>query len=247
MKDAFKVIPVSTLIVIYLFICGILYLIGFWGTFKFDVFSFISIYDVPKNFVFPLLVSQGFFVLTLITGGISNLNDDRESIRNFVSIKQEWSLQKKLLIGILTAIKLWLIALVMGLYYLKIKFGADVMFWSISTILISYYLIHQFVNIKMLKENILSKTVRSYIAHALIFFPLSCFSIGKITSLEIYNNQHYKLVKYIDMNSSLVTDSNIQIKFLGYISDFWVTSSLDNEHIYIYNKSAMSGIELVTK
>lgn len=111
-NDFLKNIPVTTILLTYLFICGILYLIGFWSTFNIDVFSLISIYDIPKNFAFPLLVSQGFFALYAVTGNIINLNDDREDIGQFIVIKKEWNPNKRILLSFLTSINLWVISII---------------------------------------------------------------------------------------------------------------------------------------
>jgi len=247
MKEILKVIPISTLVLVYLFVCGVLYLIGFWSTFSVNVFSLISIYDIPKNFVFPLLISQGFFVITFITGGIANLNDDREDIRHFVTINPNWSLKKTLIIGVLSLIDLWLIIFTSVLYFVFKRDQTIAIFWSLSSITVAYYLLHQFVNIKELKEIIKSKTVRAYVGHVLIFLPISCFSIGKVTSLQIYNNEENKYVRLITTIPSLESEANTQYKFLGYVSEQVIISSFDNKHIFIYNKTDVNGIELISK
>lgn len=245
MKEIIKTIPISTFLLTYLFVCGVLYLIGYWGTFNIDAFSLISIYDIPKNFVFPLLISQGFFVITFVTGGVTNFNDDREDIRHFITINPAWEYWKKFVFGILSLINLWLIVIVGILYYYIKNPYTDSTFWSLSSILVAYYLLHRFVNLKTLKDNVKSKLLRSYIGHFIVFLPISCFSTGKVTSLKIYHNKENKYVKIISTSkTSMIADTTIT-KFLGFISDQVIVSSLDNKKTYIFNKTSIDGIELI--
>jgi hypothetical protein len=108
----------------------------------------------------------------------------------------------------------------------------------------AYYLLHQFVNIQEYKDLIKLRTLRTYIAHILIFFPISCFSTGKISSLRIYNNKEIKRIKMYNATNTPAASDTTSFKFLGFISDNFVYSTLDNKKTYILNKNSVDGIIL---
>ncbi|MFC6877682.1 hypothetical protein ACFQFB_11205 [Flavobacterium myungsuense] len=132
----------------YLFVCGSLYLIGFWSTFDINVFSLISIYDIPKNFVYPLMISQAYFVVNMITGQYflhSYLNNDSENKDFFVEINEDWSHKKKVFISIISSIPLWII-LVTGLLSIFIEnHSQSIFYWEIVCLIFSYYLLTRWV------------------------------------------------------------------------------------------------------
>jgi hypothetical protein len=249
MKDIIKYIPISTILLTYLFVCGSLYLIGFWSTFDINVFSFISIYDIPKNFVYPLMISQAYFVVNMVTGQYilhsSYLNNDSENIDFFVDINEEWSHKKKVLIGAISSIPLWII-LVTGLLSIFIEnHTKSEFYWTIVCLIFSYYLLYRFVNLPFVKSKISNVLLRYYIGHFLTFFPIACFSNGKTDSLKIYLNQEKQYFDIIDTkNKTQINDPNC-LKFLGFVSDKYIYSSLDNHKIYILNKEECNGIEII--
>lgn len=245
-NDFLKNIPVTTILLTYLFICGILYLIGFWSTFNIDVFSLISIYDIPKNFAFPLLVSQGFFALYAVTGNIINLNDDREDIGQFIVIKKEWNPNKRILLSFLTSINLWVISIIFLMIIYLPDYKNNDLFWSATSLIIAYYLLHQFINHNTVKSKIKGNLLRYFVGHFLIFFPISCLSTGKITSLRIFHNTENRYVNIINIKNAPAIKDTTRIKLLGFISDRIIYSTLDNKKTYILNKESCDGI-LLTK
>lgn len=239
-------IPIAILLLIYLFVCGILYLIGFWSTFDVDVFSLISIYDIPKSFAFPLLVTQGFFVLNIISGNIIHFNDDRDDKTKFVSIKPEWGTFRKVLCN-LTTINL-VIAAAISLMATTIPDHLNSqVFWSISSLLTAYYFLHKFVNLEIVKNNFNNKLVRFFIGHFLIFLPISCFSTGKLSSLSIRQNSDIKYIKIISTKNASIDTDTTSFKLLGFISDKILYGTLDNKKIYILNKDSYEAVILTKK
>ncbi len=234
MKDFIKIIPITTLILIYLFICGSLYLIGFWSTFEIDIFSIISIYDIPKSFVFPLLVSQGAYLLNYLTSGVLDLNDERENKNFFITMNEGLPLWKKLPLVAITSIRMWLIYIVGGMTLLIKRPYTNSAYWAISSFAIVYFLLHQFVNIEWLKREIPSSKMRAYLGHLIIFLPISCFSIAKIKSLEIYNNKCD--IHFVTNLPKPSCDSISKLKLLGFAGDIIVVSTEDNKNVFFFNK-----------
>ncbi len=245
MKDILLKLPLSTVLVTYLFICGLLYLIGFWGTFNIDVFNLITIYDIPKSFVFPLLISQGFFSIQFFTGAVMNLNDDREDIGSIVKIKDEWPFWRQALTRVISNTSiLTTIVFLLSSIFLENRFHNE-LFWLINSLTVGYFLLHRFVNIKELKLLVKSSILRSYIGHMLIVFPITCFSTGKITSLKVYNNQNIVNIRSITDNTVGFGSDSISVKFLGFISENFIYSTLDNKKTYIINKNSVDGVILI--
>ncbi|MET3128333.1 hypothetical protein ABID42_003452 [Arcicella rosea] len=243
-NETLKNIPLTTILLTYLFVCGILYLIGYWSTFDIDVFSLISIYDIPKSFAFPLLISQGFFVLNVITGNTINLNDDREDISHFITLKKEWGNFKRIPLGMLTSINLWLTAILCGMIVYIPNYKENEIFWIISSFVVAYYLLHRFINHGIVKNKIKNRVARYFVGHFLIFFPISCLSTGKLTSLKILHNRESKYVSIVNIKSAVITSDTTRLKLLGFISDRIIYSTLDNKKIFIINKESCDGIIL---
>jgi len=243
MKELLYKIPISTAIIIYLFICGILYITGFWGTFNVDAFNLISIYDIPKSFVFPLIITQGIFIMHFISGIIVEFDDNRKNINYLITIKEEWSLGKKFILAFLTSTNFLVITILIISIVSMEDFLYNISFWAINSTIISYYLLHRFVNISSFRKIVKSSLLRAYIGHITIILPISCFASGKVISLRIYHNKNITVVNSIPKNHN--SSSNIKskpYKFLGFISDNIVYSSLNNNEIYILSKESVDGI-----
>ncbi|MCG9791215.1 hypothetical protein [Flavobacterium algicola] len=240
-----KNIPITTLLLTYLFICGSLYLIGFWSTFDVDVFSLISLYDIPKNFVYPLMLSQVFYVLNMITGQyihqISFFDGD-ENNDNFIEIKEEWSTNKQKILGVITSINLWVTLFVGGIQFFFDKPFQNPVYWTLISIVLSYYLFYKFFNYTPVKVYLKNVYLRYYIGHFITFFPIACFSSGKVNSLKIYNNSENKYFDVINSKNQTQINDKKCLKFLGFVSDKYIYSTINNQQIYILSKESCDGI-----
>jgi len=243
-NENFKNIPITTILLTYLYICGVLYLVGYWSTFDVDVFSLISIYDIPKSFVFPLLISQLFFLLNYLTGNFVDFTTDREGLNYFIQINPEWKGFKRRIILTLTSLNLWMS---LPITYFIINYNEtknNWFFWFAGSFILSYYLLYRFLNLDIVRANIKSYILRLFIGHFLIFFPISCLSTGKIQSILILHN---KAIKHISIESKTIKSVNAttdSLKLLGFISDRVIYGTLDNKHIYISNKDSYDTVVL---
>jgi hypothetical protein len=118
------------------------------------------------------------------------------------------------------------------------------LFWTISSVTIAYYLLHKFVNLNIVKSKISSHIVRYFIGHFVIFFPISCLSTGKVTSLRIFHNSDNKYISIVNIKSASVKPDTTRLKLLGFISDRIIYSTLDNKKTFILNKDSCDGIIL---
>ena len=65
MTKYFEKISILTAAIGFLFLCGTLYIIGFWITFDFDITTYVDILDIPKSFVFPMAAAVGLSALSI--------------------------------------------------------------------------------------------------------------------------------------------------------------------------------------
>ncbi|MCV2487227.1 hypothetical protein OD917_20000 [Flavobacterium sp. SH_e] len=240
-----KTIPTTTFLLTYLFICGSLYLIGYWSTFDVDIFSLISVYDIPKNFVYPLMLSQAVYIVNMITGQylIQNIFlEKKEDTDNFIEIKKSWSEKKQRIISAFSSISFWVALTIVVLPFVFENAHKNTFYWFIISTMLSYFLLFKFVNNSYVKIKIQNNLLRFYIGHFLTFFPIACFSSGKILSLDIYHNKKVSFFDVIDnRNNSQINDIKC-LKFLGFVSDKYIYSTIDNQQVFILSKEACSGI-----
>jgi len=129
MKEFIKNLPITTFILVYLFFCGSLYLVGFWTTFDIDVTNFITIIEIPKSFVIPFLLANGivFFqiVLHLISSPSNNEESKTKDNNKEIPFIFELLNNTDLLLSILALA-------IIGSYYF---FKTEILFWTLSSVL----------------------------------------------------------------------------------------------------------------
>lgn len=237
-----KHIPITTLIVSYFFICGGLYIIGFWQIFDVDISNFVSLADIPKSFIFPFVYSQGFFVLFMFFNIFFADNDrDLESAREFNFTFLKYRIVKFILSP--KIIFLCSLAVIMNLHE---KYNLYPEFWLIASTILSCLLSSHFLSIKKIKELIPFEDVREYLVATIVSIPFISFACGKSNGLKIYNNSEIKYVHYYkDLNSNATVDSTKK-KLLGFLGDKIIVSSLDNKVVIFINQSSVEKIQLRT-
>lgn len=261
-KKVTSKIPISILLLVYFYLCGGLYLIGFWGIFDIDISNLISITDIPKSFVFPFFVTQGLLVLqsfiNFITSSYLEYDDIKENGNEEKKTKEKISNKRKLLnwlfrilkktFSVLTSLNM-IIILVSYLIFTNYKNNqTSILFWVCSSLIMSHLLVTKFVRWDIAKEYIKSYNTRYFIAFILISMPIYCFSTGKISSLSIYNNDNIKIVKSSNIdNKTFPCNDSIQYKFIGFIGDKFIISSIDNKNLHILRQSSYDRISLKIK
>jgi len=243
-NENFKNIPITTILLTYLYICGVLYLVGYWSTFDVDVFSLISIYDIPKSFVFPLLISQLFFLLNYLTGNFVDFTTDKENLNHFIEINPKWKGFKRRILLTLSSYNLWLSLFFSYFLFNYNEIKNNSLFWFIFSFVLSYYLLYRFLNLDIVKAKIESLILRLFIGHFLIFFPISCLSTGKIQSISILQNKSKSNIRIESKTIKSVNAVTDSLKLLGFISDRVVYGTLDNKHIYITSKDSYDTVVL---
>lgn len=238
----FKYVPLTTLFVVYLYCCGSLYLIGYWGTFNINFTSFVSITEIPKYFVFPFVVSNVMFGIVLLLlffllriEVIDNklhtqINPPNTKLGRFTEFIFSFDV-------------LLIIMLVVG-YFIYERFKLTKTYWlfiSVETIIcLSAILGKTDLLIGLSKKSLWRAAYFSII----IGCPILSFSTGKIASIDVYQNKNIRYVNIFTNNSNNITNRSNSLKLLGLLSDKAIVSSLNNDSIIIVNQSSIQQINV---
>lgn len=230
-------VSVTTLIILYLFLNGGLYLIGYWSLFKVDFINYIDIVDFPKAFVSPLGAGIGFilllFLIGLITVGSIDANAKIETIR-----------EKRVKDSDLVNIIIFITSLV--LVVLSFVFNSSFIFWSIA-LTITFILVY----LKTLRTNIIKKSglkpdSGEVLMICILLIPAHSFITGKIEGLLVHRDAKTKYVKTRSIQTTKTTfdQKDSVVKYLGKLGSHFILGSLDNERVIIINQSAVDALEL---
>jgi hypothetical protein len=249
-KQILDKLPLATILLSYFFVCGGLYLIGFWTTFNIDITNFVSITDIPKSFVLPFVLSQGVFLLQSLSNLLSaSLHKDEEPTENTnpKKAKTKWH---RILLVFFSWDSLFSLAVLLIVSF-SFKYKLNTLFWGASSLTIAFYLIYKFTSSKFVRTKIPYPVVRLYIAYIICLLPIFCFSTGKVLSVNIYNNKEIMYINAIsDSSQSGNTSINFSkrdsssLKFLGFLGDKLIISSINNKKIIFVNQSSFKTVEL---
>lgn len=250
-KGLLEKLPLTTILIAYFFICGGLYLIGFWTTFKIDITPFVSLTDIPKSFVLPFVLSQGLFLFHLLTNMLSTtLYKDNIPDETNQPTKPKRKIWLRILLATIHPDTLFSFAVAFIIFYSH-DHRNETMYWYLSSMIVGAYLIYKFMTINYVKTKIPYFSLRLYAGYILCLLPIFCFSTGKILAVNIYNNKDIMYISKIsDNNQSPNTDTNLSylsthsFKLIGFLGDKLVISSLTNDKIVFINQSTFSTVEL---
>lgn len=236
-----KHIPLTTMIITYFFICGGLYLIGFWTTFNIDISNIVNIADIPKSFIYPFVLSQGFYLFNTLTN--MTITDNRIDSYEPNPYQQQKTKMKRFLF-FLVSIDFLIILSSFFIFIFHLRFEMSPSYWMLSTIVLALLLFIKFQNNSSIKKLIPYASLRIYIVNTIIFVPFLCFGTGKSNSLKIYNNNESKHVKIIKDTIQTEKIDSSYIKFIGFLGDKLIVSTIDNKKIIVINQSSFDNIQI---
>jgi len=219
----------------YLFLCGTLYLIGFWTTFDFDITTYVDILDVPKSFIFPLAAATGlsafsFFYQILLK--IHPLDDPDLSPKK---PDKMFVLLSKFKTGWYVTISFFVL--------LTIYFFSKEAFYAFSSVFLCLFFIKEvskFLNASGVKN----AYIRWLTIIVICFLPPLSFSIGKLESLDIYKNRNYykvSSVDYITTNGGKLEE--VDLKLIGKLGSYIFLTDSSNSKITTINLAFVKKIE----
>ncbi len=247
MEKITKHLPITTLFLTYLFVCGSLYIAGFWTTFDIEITNFLSISEIPKSFILPFILSNGLtFFQMLINFIASPIFPDENEESNKTEIEKS-TLKTKILniLNIFIHLDMIFSYFMIGIIILYYNHKTEVLFWSLSTIIFGILIAMKIGRYDKIKELIPKRNIRIYTIQILVFIPIVSFSTGKINSLNIYNNDKITFIEIIKDNKIVV--SKKPNKLIGFIGEKIIISDLKNEKVKIINQTSYNEVQLTKK
>ncbi len=235
MKDVLKYLPLTTIIIAYLFICGGIYLLGFWGTFNIDAFAFMQIWDIPKSFIAPFMYAGGAAVLLQLSFGFFVINNN-----DFGDVVYPIYLNQRVRTVILSLI------LVTGVF-LSRYFQYNMRYWMIFLFVFAPLFILELQSNNFIKKIIPKFSSRFILIFTIISFPTLSFMLGKKNSLRIYHNEYIKIINSPEINIKQKLSDTIPLKLIGFMGDKFIVGTLNNNKIFVLAQSAFNVIELNEK
>lgn len=225
MDTLFKDISATTVLLIFLFFCGTLYIISYWSTFNFDITNYIELFDIPKSFVFPLATGMGVSLLSLLAQTIVQDSPVTTKIevptekglnRGFAAKLQWINIDIVTLISLLT----YIVFYKTGREWVIIFLGLTLSFWGFRKLHTST------TAIKLLPN----KRLRLFLSVMFSFIPVYSFGKGKLDGIDVWKNRtYYSIVKLVYTDPSITPQAAVGSKLLGKLgSCLIVTDSLNN-------------------
>lgn len=250
MNNFIKSVSSTTILIAYFFTCGSLYLIGYWSNFNIDISSFVAIWDVPKVFVFPFVVATALALFYQLLIYLMHSDMDARFIKsrrglNVILLKKKgfgWLLLRQLLF---TTFFLELLIGFVPLFYLLFK--DKYLFWSISCIIVCIVVINRLKRKIYIRRCFSSRAMMHIVITTSIVTPAFSFGYAKVKGMKVYNNTDIMYIMKLNKNTNSIISDTIRNKFLGFLGDKAIISSLDNEKIIVLNQDDFSGFELSKK
>ncbi len=227
-----KLSKVMALIVPYFIVVSLSYQVGFWGTFGIDFYSYITASDIISLSIYPL-----FLITTIVT------------LLFYVYIKY-MLLRKKYKniqgrkINIINDVGFYSILFFLIILFFLFKSISWYIFLCISLLIITEVLSNFFEYIYVLyeSEDVKKINMKFSIFIILLFVFVSSFSIGRIRSNSIINNESYRYVAgyYYDKKNIKEIDQ----RYIGKIDKYIFMYIRDNNSVVIDNIENMTPFEI---
>lgn len=203
----------------YLTICGGLYQISFWDTFNINGLAFISLSDIIKSSIYPIIFSGLAFLYTIIIYYFEN-----RQLLEALDINSIKPRSKKIMtIAFVACLAIYfLFVFVLGFKREPIRF------------VIFGFIIATFISATFSNKKIFIKHFTSYLTYLIfidliIFLPIFSFYIGKYESYQIKENVKYKYAINKSPSPSNNLIINDTIKFIGKTENHFIFTDMKNK------------------
>lgn len=234
----FSKLPLTTLIILFLFCCGGLYLVGYWTTFDSELLALVEIMEIPKSFILPFAIGMGVLMVEIVVLCFFwDTKTRSNTVTNIITAASD-----SLLDILITA------SLALG-FLLSYIFPKSILYWNVSIMIYCTLITFRLSRFPSIRNYIWNSRIYTAIFFFLLVLPAISFALGKTQALYIYNNKKIKRINQASIiassNKSLTTDS-LELKLLGFLGDKFIISTLDNKKIFILEKSGVDGVEFYT-
>jgi hypothetical protein len=223
----------------YLFVCGGLYNIAYWGTFRINGLAYIGLSELIKSVVHPCVYFIGIFLLsTIISEGILRLNKvlphgGGRHTPVGEKLNSNW--------GISIHLVLWL-SIVIFLY----SYG-NVNRWLPWAIIAGIAPMIFLDRIGLWSNDFDDSKLRIHAIRIFVFLPILSFASGKYQSELIYQNIQYQYITSDTIvpywNSSTVDT----LKYLGNVDQYILLTDFNNSKIVFVRNDKLDVFQLRQK
>jgi len=234
MKQYFEIEKIKQIILFatsYSFLLAILYLYAFWSSFNINFLEHISISDILKASIYPLLGIIIGLTLGTIIGEYLLQGENKKPPEK----RKRFQRQVNFLLFA------WYISMAYnafdsGLYMLWFYIPMGIFPPAVAAT-------RKFLLEKELLKPYYSIGIWYYIA-LLICIPIMSFGIGKSNSHKILNNSSVRYAKTSQFNDKQDFGEQKQIKYIGLGGNYYFFLSIDNSKLYILNSDEVKILEL---
>ena len=215
-----------------------LFHIAYWDTFNLNGLSYISVSDILKSAVYPIISTMIFVFIGSFIGSFTGNNPKQN---NYESYYDDGNISKLFLFIILVSFVAWIFLI---FFILSFKFEYK---WFIWAYVASFPLFMVIGEDKILTKVISDRNYRIVIADFIIYLPFLAFASGKYKSEQIQNNSKYTYStrSHINpVNNLIFMDT---IKYLGNTDKNFIFTDLNNKSIFIIKSDNIDTLILKTK
>ena len=235
-----KISEILLALIPYLTLSAGLYQLTYWSKFDINGLEFISISDLLKSSIYPIIITFVFIVIGIILGeGIFRFDDKLKSGEGRQT-KVGKALNSK--IGLTILILTWILLL-----YILYNFG-NVYRWIIWAFLFSAVPTTLLDRLGLWQNQFDNNIIRLWAIRIMIYIPVFSFCAAKINSETIYENIRYEYVSgknITDYISKVPIRETDTLKYLGMTDKYLHFTTPDNEEKYFVKKDKLDYIRIL--
>jgi hypothetical protein len=235
LKDILSQVSVTTLLLVFLFFCGTLYIISYWSTFNFDITNYIELFDIPKSFVFPLATGLGVAFLSLLVQGMLSASKEQNNATPKGGV-QVFKKFRWLNSNSLTLLPIIVCMLFYDPYseWIVIVAGITLSLWGFRKMNKSEHVIRL----------IPYKRGRFFFAVLITFIPVYSVCMGKLDGISVWKNRnYYSVADVVYEDPTVKKDCIVGKKLLGKIGSCIVVTDSANASIIVLSLAKVQLVE----
>lgn len=233
MNDKVSIATVTSIAFIFLTLCGALWHLGYWSTFRFNYFQFAPVTDIYKSTIFPYFIRIWIVITMLVSLGIMLYLQDL-NIRYFLRIKSPSEKDKQIYHSIEIGFLIISAISVMALFMRNLSYVSCNYFMPVIGLGIGICLAHS----RFLIKSIPHFVTRRVLIFVLSLYASSNFFLAKRESLEIKYRSGYRVVTNTSTSDTTLDKKLVGLPFLGSSADymFFSEDSSNNKILVVQSK-----------
>lgn len=256
-KDVLSQLSSTTFILIFVYVCGGLYLIFYWNYLDVYIFPVVTITEIPKSFIYPFLLTNGYiaFVVFLLCfrDGLRNvpilLTNCIISFSNFFkkgysrrqpALYSGFNLEHPLNPGLF-----WCFLVLASIIAFKIDRQYWI-FWYIVSFVVIFPISEMVTGMPFVKRGIKHHLLRRYLIVCIIATPALSIVMALSESYKVSNNKSIKYIEFSFKDSSVnfIPEVSGRLKLLGFAGDKIIASTINNDKKYFINQASVDKLSL---